>query len=173
MYIVKVAVVTTLTKLSHLVPAIKNSGKSVGLITGCFDILHSGHIDLIRFAKRNCDVLILGLESDATIRLSKGPERPIHNFRQRSKVLSELISIDYIFKIPIVIKFGFSEEVKNKYVKMTMKIKPDYMFTSKTSDKYLNNKILGARQMGAKLLVFKPLSSLSSSQIANRLKSEI
>lgn len=142
----------------------------VGLITGCFDILHAGHIGLFQFAKKNCDVLIIGLENDQTIKLSKGPDRPINNFLNRAIVLSEMHSIDYIFKIPITVKFANSETIKNEYVKMTMKIKPDYLFTTNSKDKYIKNKKLGLSQVGIKFMVYKTRNSISTSSIVKKIK---
>jgi len=94
--------VTTIYPLAKLVPLIRKTQKSdqtVGLITGCFDIIHLGHIQLFQFAKKYVDILIIGLDNDQTIRLTKGPNRPIHKYTERVKFLSEIKSIDYIFKI--------------------------------------------------------------------------
>lgn len=70
-------------------------GKRVGFTNGVFDIVHPGHVALLRFARAKCDVLIVGVNSDASVRrLGKGPERPINGARERALVLSAFESVD-------------------------------------------------------------------------------
>ena len=63
---------------------------------GCFDILHSGHVFYLQKAKQQGDILILGLNSDASVRRLKGEKRPINSEIDRAIVISELKSIDYV-----------------------------------------------------------------------------
>ena len=71
-------------------------GKKVVFTNGCFDILHAGHIDLLQYAKTKGDVLVVGLNSDASVRRLKGNNRPINNLEMRLKVLSAIDAVDYI-----------------------------------------------------------------------------
>lgn len=73
----------TLSQVVKIVTAAKRARKKVGLITGCFDVIHVGHVELFQFAKKYCDVVVVGLDSDETIKLNKGPDRPIHTISQR------------------------------------------------------------------------------------------
>lgn len=73
------------------------NNESVGFVVGGFDILHMGHANLFRFAKKYTDNLIIGLDNDKTIKLVKGNNRPINNHKNRSKLLAELASVDKIF----------------------------------------------------------------------------
>lgn len=59
--------ITTIDKLQQIVKKHKNEGKEIGLITGCYDIIHIGHVELFRFAKKHCDIVIVGLENDEAI----------------------------------------------------------------------------------------------------------
>lgn len=77
----------------------KAKGKTAGLITGCFDIIHVGHIRLFKFAKSKCDVVIVGLENDETIKITKAKRQPFFNLSSRAELLSELKSVDHIFEI--------------------------------------------------------------------------
>lgn len=77
----------------------RDEGQTVGLIVGSFDILHLGHINLFRFAKKHVDCIIVGLDNDQTIKLVKGKNRPVNNFRRRSEVLTDLETIDKIFLV--------------------------------------------------------------------------
>ena len=72
------------------------SKKRIGFTNGCFDIVHAGHIELLQKAKKNCDYLIVGLNSDSSVRKLKGNQRPILNLKQRSKIIS---SIKYVIKL--------------------------------------------------------------------------
>lgn len=75
-------------------------GKKIALATGCFDILHSGHIDLLRQAKAYGDILIVGANSDASIKQIKGPLRPIVNEEERLENLASLVFVDYVVAFP-------------------------------------------------------------------------
>jgi D-beta-D-heptose 7-phosphate kinase/D-beta-D-heptose 1-phosphate adenosyltransferase len=63
---------------------------------GCFDILHAGHIEFLEFAARQGDVLVVGLNTDASVRRNKGPTRPICSQGHRARVLAALEVVDYI-----------------------------------------------------------------------------
>lgn len=71
-------------------------GKKVVFTNGCFDILHAGHIDLLSYAKSRGDVLVVGLNSDVSIKRLKGDNRPINNLDMRIKVLSAMTDVNYI-----------------------------------------------------------------------------
>ncbi|MBA4117795.1 MAG: bifunctional heptose 7-phosphate kinase/heptose 1-phosphate adenyltransferase [Candidatus Puniceispirillum sp.] len=71
-------------------------GFSIGFTNGCFDILHPGHISLLRQAKNHCDRLVLGLNSDASVKRLKGSARPINDETSRAQVLAALEDIDLI-----------------------------------------------------------------------------
>lgn len=74
----------------------KTKGKKVVFTNGCFDVIHAGHIDLLQKAKEKGDILVVGLNSDSSIRRLKGNSRPINTLNQRIKVLSSIQYIDYI-----------------------------------------------------------------------------
>ena len=75
----------------------QGQGNKVVFSNGCFDILHAGHVDLLARAKALGQRLVLGLNSDASVRaLNKSPERPINNQAQRAYVLAHLQSIDAV-----------------------------------------------------------------------------
>ena len=69
-------------------------GLKIGFTNGCFDILHPGHISLIREARHHCDRLILGLNSDDSVKRLKGPERPVNDEASRALVLAALENVD-------------------------------------------------------------------------------
>ena len=87
-----------LNKLIKKLEIIKNEKKIV-FTNGCFDILHPGHIYFIKEAKRLGDILIVGVNSDNSIKKIKGKNRPIINLKNRIKFLNELKYIDFIIKL--------------------------------------------------------------------------
>ena len=68
--------------------------KKVVFTNGCFDIIHRGHVEYLEEAKRLGDILIIGLNSDYSVKRIKGPDRPINNEEDRKKVLLALKSVD-------------------------------------------------------------------------------
>jgi D-glycero-beta-D-manno-heptose 1-phosphate adenylyltransferase len=75
---------------------LKAEGRTVVFTNGCFDILHCGHVAYLDFARRQGDVLILGMNSDASVKRNKGADRPIHCELDRAEVLAALECIDYV-----------------------------------------------------------------------------
>jgi len=85
--------------LDQLLPelaAYRKQGKQIVFTNGCFDILHAGHVSYLRAARSTGDLLVVGLNSDRSIRRIKGKDRPVNKEADRIMILSELESIDYI-----------------------------------------------------------------------------
>ncbi|MEQ9334806.1 D-glycero-beta-D-manno-heptose-7-phosphate kinase [Thalassobaculum sp.] len=91
--------VTLEDALSH-VEAWRAQGQSIGFTNGVFDLLHPGHIALLREAKAHCDRLIVGINSDASVRRLKGDSRPIQNDAARALVLGSLAAVDLVVIFP-------------------------------------------------------------------------
>jgi rfaE bifunctional protein nucleotidyltransferase chain/domain len=70
--------------------------RKVVFTNGCFDILHTGHVDYLTFSRKQGDVLIVGLNSDSSVRLNKGKGRPIVPQADRAKLLAALEMVDYV-----------------------------------------------------------------------------
>ncbi|CCQ89586.1 Bifunctional protein hldE (Includes: D-beta-D-heptose 7-phosphate kinase; D-beta-D-heptose 1-phosphate adenosyltransferase) [Nitrospina gracilis 3/211] len=79
-----------------IVSLAKNIGKKVVFTNGCYDLIHGGHIEFLQKSRRMGDILILGLNSDDSVRAIKGPNRPIKNQQERANILSALQDVDYI-----------------------------------------------------------------------------
>ncbi|SDZ88553.1 D-glycero-beta-D-manno-heptose 1-phosphate adenylyltransferase [Selenomonas ruminantium] len=75
---------------------LRKGGQKVVFTNGCFDILHAGHVTYLEAAKAQGDVLVLGLNTDASVRRLKGQERPINSELDRAKVVGALKSVDYV-----------------------------------------------------------------------------
>ncbi|MCF7847787.1 MAG: D-glycero-beta-D-manno-heptose 1-phosphate adenylyltransferase [Kiritimatiellales bacterium] len=75
---------------------LKEQGKTVSFTNGCFDILHPGHVSYMQFARQQGDVLVLGINSDSSVKRNKGNDRPIVCEEDRAKVLAALECVDYV-----------------------------------------------------------------------------
>lgn len=75
-------------------------GRRVVFTNGCFDLIHAGHVEYLAWARAQGDVLIVGLNDDASVSKIKGPQRPLLAFEQRARVLQALRSVD------VVVGFG-------------------------------------------------------------------
>ena len=83
-------------KLQDLLKVLRSQKKMIVATNGCFDILHAGHVRYLKKSKAFGDVLIVGLNSDKSVRSIKGPTRPINNENDRAEVLCALESVDYV-----------------------------------------------------------------------------
>ncbi len=75
---------------------LRSEGRILVTTNGCFDVLHPGHLETIRSASRFGDVLVVLINSDASIKRFKGPTRPIHQWKFRAALLSQISAIDYV-----------------------------------------------------------------------------
>ncbi len=101
----------------------KARGLKVGFTNGCFDILHYGHVTYLNDARQKCDRLIVGLNSDSSVRVLKGAERPVHDEQSRARVLSALGSVD------MVVLFGAEKQGDdNTACALLEQIQPDVYF---------------------------------------------
>ncbi len=75
---------------------LRKGGKKIVFTNGCFDILHAGHVTYLEKARSFGDCLVLGLNTDASVRSIKGPSRPINHELDRAKVVSALKAVDYV-----------------------------------------------------------------------------
>ncbi len=118
--------------LGRLLKALSNQRprKKVVFTNGCFDILHYGHIKYLKSARSRGDILVVGLNSDASVKKLKGDKRPINTQKERAEILAALESVDHV-----VI---FSQDTPYKLIKS---LKPDVLV--KGGD-WKKEKIVGA-----------------------------
>jgi len=96
--------------------SLKRSGKKIVFTNGCFDILHPGHVKYLAMAKGYGDKLVVGLNSDRSVRRIKGEKRPIFGQKERSFVLASLESVDFVTV--------FDEDTPEDLIK---KVRPDIL----------------------------------------------
>lgn len=82
--------------LVRAVERLRRQGKTIVTTNGCFDLLHLGHLAILSEAKAQGDVLIVGLNSDRSVKLLKGPDRPVVPEEERAEILLSLEWVDYV-----------------------------------------------------------------------------
>ena len=133
--------------------------KKVVFTNGCFDILHSGHITYLKKSANTGDILVIGLNTDDSVKRIKGPQRPINCQNDRSLILASLFFVDYVIL--------FDEDTPLNLIKS---IKPDILV--KGAD-YSINDIVGAKEVienGGQVLTIDLVPDKSTTSIINKLK---
>jgi D-beta-D-heptose 7-phosphate kinase / D-beta-D-heptose 1-phosphate adenosyltransferase len=90
------AKISTLTRAVEISEKLRARGRKIGFTNGCFDLVHPGHVSLLRQARAACDYLIVGLNNDASVRRLKGETRPVQSEMARAIVLASLASTDMV-----------------------------------------------------------------------------
>ena len=109
--------VKALDALLPVLAGARTGGKTIVFTNGCYDVLHPGHVDLLARAAGLGDILVLGLNSDDSVRRqNKGADRPVNTFADRAFVLAHLASVDYIVE--------FDEDTPERLIKA---IEPDVL----------------------------------------------
>lgn len=148
------------SEISRFVNAKRFTGKRIVFTNGCFDILHAGHVDYLTQARDLGDMLVLGLNTDESVkRLNKGPERPINNEDARAKVLAGLGCVDAIVL--------FNEDTPYDLIKL---VQPDVLVKG---DDYKPEAIVGydiVTARGGKVITIPFLQGFSTTAIVNKLK---
>lgn len=136
-----------------------NKDKKIVFTNGCFDIVHRGHISYLNEAKALGDLLVIGLNSDASVRTLKGPERPINNEQDRKYLLENLKAVDFV-EI-------FNEETPLSLIK---KILPSVLV--KGGD-WKIEQIVGSKEVlgkGGEVLSLNFIDGFSSTNIIEKIK---
>ena len=137
----------------------RKRGKKVVFTNGCFDLIHVGHVSLLREAKKKGDVLVVAINSDESVRKLKGNHRPIFPEEERAETLAAMEMVDYVTV--------FSEEDPYKVIAF---FKPDILV--KGGDWSLN-RIIGrdvVQSYGGEVLTFPEVEGHSSSRIIEKIK---
>ncbi len=148
-----------LNKLLPILERRRMHGERIVFTNGCFDILHAGHVDYLEKARALGDLLVVGLNSDLSVRKIKGNDRPINPQEHRAKVLTSLSCVDYVVM--------FDEETPEDLIK---KIKPDVLV--KGAD-WEEDKIVGAsfvKSYGGEVVRIPFLYDTSTTKIIMKIK---
>ena len=129
--------------------------KNIVFTNGCFDILHSAHIKLLKYSKQQGDILVVGLNTDDSIKRLKGSDRPINNLSERATILSLFEFVDYIII--------YDDDTPLNVLKI---LSPDILI--KGSDYNMENVI--GKEFSKKVLFFDLINDKSTSKIIAKIK---
>lgn len=102
---------TSIESIKEIRKELKQKNKIVVFTNGCFDVLHAGHVDYLAKAKECGDILIVGLNSDSSVRKVKGKKRPIVSELERAFILKNLKSVDFVVLFNELTPIGLIEEL--------------------------------------------------------------
>jgi D-beta-D-heptose 7-phosphate kinase/D-beta-D-heptose 1-phosphate adenosyltransferase len=145
----------TAEEAEHVAERLRREGKRIVFTNGCFDLLHRGHVDYLAASRRLGDVLIVGVNSDASVKRLKGPDRPVVDQAQRLHILSTLRSVDYVVL--------FEEDTP---VDLIRRVRPDVL--TKGGD-YLGQSVPGA-EYAAQLHLIPFVDGCSTTLAIDRIR---
>jgi len=148
----------SLENVSDFVNELRAEGKKIVFTNGCFDLLHRGHIHSLRAASALGDILIVGLNSDNSIKSNKGPSRPIQSFEDRSLVLESMEFVDAVV--------GFDEKTPINLIKA---IRPDILV--KGSD-YQGSEVVGSEFLapGGEVHLIDLVEGVSTTETISKIR---
>ncbi len=150
--------VLELNEVKQIASLAKSVGKKIVFTNGCFDLIHGGHIEFLQQAKKKGDLLILGLNSDESVRAIKGEGRPIKSQEERANILSALQDVDYITV--------FNETTPESLIR---EIRPDILVKG---DDYKLEDVVGREIVegyGAKVELIPIVKGLSTTQTVDKI----
>jgi D-beta-D-heptose 7-phosphate kinase / D-beta-D-heptose 1-phosphate adenosyltransferase len=152
-------IVATESELDEHLKEWRKQGLRVGFTNGCFDILHPGHVKLLTAARGACDRLIVGLNSDASVKRLKGEDRPMQNERARAEVLAALEAVDLVVL--------FEEDTP---IKLITQIKPSVLVKGGdyTRERVVGHEIVEAG--GGEVMLVDVLAGFSTTSLVNRAR---
>jgi D-beta-D-heptose 7-phosphate kinase/D-beta-D-heptose 1-phosphate adenosyltransferase len=153
-----VASLVSLIRATELVSRWKKRGLKVGFANGCFDILHPGHVSLLKAARGECNRLVVALNTDASVRQLKGPTRPINDLNTRAQMIAALRYVDCVV--------AFDAETPIDLIRQLL---PDVLI--KGSD-YTVDKVVGAdvvQAAGGRVFLADLVPGKSTTEIINRV----
>lgn len=152
-------------QLDLIVKELKNENKNIILTSGCFDIIHIGHLNTLKQAKKLGDILMVCLSSDEQIKLLKGKDRPINNYQDRIDLFKTINYVDYI------ILYDESNIEKEETLDNIMKI-VDPKYWVKGND-YIEKNILEKHPHLKNIKLIKNIENKSTTHIINKIKNNL
>lgn len=158
--------IITINAAEKIRKELRQEGKILVLVGGCFDILHIGHVKFLEKAKAAGDILIVLLESDKSIRKLKGENRPINNHQDRASLLSALRAVDYVVLLPLL-------KTNLDYEKVLFRIKPDIIACTKDDPNKHHKERIG-KLLGVQVVdVIGTVANRSTTRVAHLLEQDL
>jgi D-beta-D-heptose 7-phosphate kinase/D-beta-D-heptose 1-phosphate adenosyltransferase len=140
---------------------LRAAGRKLVFTNGCFDIIHAGHVEYLAFARAQGDALLVGLNSDASVRRNKGPTRPLVPEQDRAMVLAALQVVDY------VVLFEEDEPAS-----LIAEIIPDVLVKGEDWAHYVSGRDIVERY-GGKVVLARMVQGRSTTNIVERIRSAV
>ena len=153
--------ILSLPALARIIARLRSRGRKIVFTNGTFDLLHAGHVTYLEKAKKLGDVLVVGVNSDRSVRSYKTPERPYSPERDRMTVLAALGCVDYVIK--------FNEPTP---LRLIQTLRPQVL--AKGAD-WKKNKIAGAREVearGGKVVLLPLVRGKSTTRLIQKIQSK-
>lgn len=153
--------IQNLRNLKQIILKLKKKKKTIVFTNGCFDLLHYGHVEYLQKAKKSGDILIVALNSDASVRRLKGKKRPLTPLRYRMQILAALAVVDFVT--------SFNELTPRKIIEA---LRPDVLL--KGGDWKLDN-IIGKdilESYGGKIITIAYTTGFSTSNLIKKIAKE-
>jgi rfaE bifunctional protein nucleotidyltransferase chain/domain len=150
----------SLDALAEIAAGLRNHGKKIVFTNGCFDLLHRGHVHLLREAKACGDILVVAVNSDRSVKLIKGPDRPVLSEQDRVELIAALEMVDYVIL--------FDEPDPHRVIAA---LRPDVL--AKGGD-WRMEEIVGSdivEKAGGRVAVIPYLRGFSTTEIIERIRS--
>ena len=145
------------TAMRRIRVRLKKAGKKIVFTNGAFDLLHAGHVTYLEFARGQGDVLVVGLNSDSSVRRYKGDKRPINKQADRAKVLAALECVDYV----VIFK-------EDEPAKLIAELVPDVLVKGADWAHYVSGRDV-VEKNGGKVVLAKMVQGRSTSGMINRI----
>ena len=149
--------VVTLAQLIPLAAKYRESGKRIVLTNGCFDLLHVGHVTFLEEAAKRGDVLVVAVNSDATVTRLKGPARPVIAQSDRVTQLAALACVDHVLV--------FEEDTPHRLLEQ---LRPDVLIKGGTTPLVVGREVVEA--YGGEVCVTKPVRDYSTTRLVRRIR---
>ena len=136
---------------------LRAAGKTVVFTNGCFDLMHAGHATYLEFARRQGDVLVVGLNTDASVRRYKGEKRPVVDERNRARLMAALECVDFVT--------WFDEDEPKALI---AELQPDVLVKAEDWAHYVSGReIVEAR--GGKVVLAPMVAGLSTTKLIEKI----
>lgn len=136
---------------------LRAAGRTIVFTNGCFDLMHAGHAAYLQFARAQGDVLVVGLNTDASVRRHKGEKRPIVDAQSRARMMAALECVDYVT--------GFDEDEPKELI---AELQPDVLVKAADWAHYVSGRdVVEAR--GGRVVLAPMVAGLSTTKLIEKI----